>query len=151
MWPDLKHPGNCQEFRSDYAHRAGCFRKCLRRRFGTVARWRKLTGRSDTEVDTIVPLTGTGKDLLYWEWWRFQREAFGRFLRAGHAAIRKVDAKTPLTYALLCGGRWDAATEDADLPFLDHVGQTEQLGACDPVLRNKPPGINVDRSYDPPK
>jgi len=98
------------------------FRENLRQRFGAVGKWNRLTGRDDSSFDEIAPPTGTGKSLLYWEWWRFQREAFGKFLRAGHEAIREIDDHTPVTYALLCGGRWDAATEDADLPFLELQG-----------------------------
>ena len=98
------------------------FREDLRQRFQTVDRWNRLADRDDPAFDQITPSTGTGKSLLYWEWWRFQREAFGKFLRAGHAAIRQVDGRTRVTYALLCGNRWDAATEDADLPFLELQG-----------------------------
>ena len=78
------------------------FRENLAKRFGAVGKWNKLTARKDPSFDEITPPTGTGKSLLYWEWWRFQRGAFGRFLRAGHAAIREIDAQTPVTYALLC-------------------------------------------------
>ncbi len=98
------------------------FRATLRKRFGTIARWREQTGARDASFAEIIPGTGTGKSLAYWEWWRFQREAFGRFLAAGHAAAREVDPQTPVTYALLCGGRWDAATEDAALGFLELQG-----------------------------
>ena len=52
----------------------------------------------------------------------FRSETFGAFLRGGHEAIRSADPRTPVTYALLCGNRWDAATEDADLPFLELQG-----------------------------
>ena len=98
------------------------FRVNLRQRFGTIGKWNRLAGRADPAFDGITPPTGTGKSLLYWEWWRYQREAFGAFLRAGHGAIRETDDRVPVTYALLCGGRWDAATEDADLPFLKLQG-----------------------------
>lgn len=100
----------------------GLFRQSLRARFGSVDRWRTLSGRNDGTFEEIVPPTGAGNDVLYWEWWRFQRETFGGYLAVGHAACQGVDPRTPTTYALLCGGRWDAATEDADLPFLGIQG-----------------------------
>ena len=98
------------------------FHAALRRRFGTIERWKRLTGRADPAFEAIIPPTGAGRDLLYWEWWRFQRQTFSRFLHAGYDGIRRHDPTTPVTYALLCGGRWDAATEDADLRFLEWQG-----------------------------
>ncbi|MDX9978871.1 MAG: beta-galactosidase [Lentisphaeria bacterium] len=98
------------------------FRRNLEHRFGDIGAWRRLTGGGETSFAEIVPPKGSDDSLLYWEWWRFQRETFGAFLRGGHEAIRSVDPRTPVTYALLCGNRWDAATEDADLPFLELQG-----------------------------
>lgn len=98
------------------------FRNTLRGRFGSIETWCALTGRQDAGFGDIVPPTGAGNDALYWEWWRFQRESFGRYLQAGHMACRAADPGTPTTYALLCGGRWDAATEDADVPYLTIQG-----------------------------
>jgi hypothetical protein len=98
------------------------FRRNLETRFGDIGDWRRLTGGEETSFAEIVPPMGSGDSLLYWEWWRFQRESFGAFLHGGHDAIRNVDPRTPVTYALLCGNRWDAATEDADLPFLELQG-----------------------------
>ena len=98
------------------------FRRMLEKRFGTIANWQRLTGRKDKSFADIIPPTGQNNSLLFWEWWRFQREVFGQYLRVGHEAVRAVAPDTPVTYALLCGNRWDAATEDADLPFLELQG-----------------------------
>ncbi|MBT3377909.1 MAG: hypothetical protein HN742_16790 [Lentisphaerae bacterium] len=98
------------------------FRASLADRFGTVENWNEKTGMACASFADVTPPTGSGSSLLYWEWWRFQREAFGGYLRAGHDACRRVDPAKPVTYALLCGGRWDAATEDAALDFLEIQG-----------------------------
>ena len=120
-WVGRNKSGSYQSLGFDAATQQA-FHEALRGRFGSIGRWNKLTGRTDASFDAIVPSTGTGKDLAYWEWWRYQREVFGEFLRAGHKALREVDPRTPVTYALLCGGRWDAATEDAALDFLELQG-----------------------------
>lgn len=141
------------------------FRQNLERRFGDIATWQRLTGRDDASFAAIVPPTGQNDSLLFWEWWRFQREVFGAYLRAGHDAIRAVDPQTPVTYALLCGGRWDPATEDADLPFLELQGDNlyyhwdkNWLGYCLRLSRRIGPGrpilltetgINTNRFPDP--
>jgi hypothetical protein len=141
------------------------FRQYLKQRFGDIATWNRLTGREDKSFAAIVPPTGQGNSLLFWEWWRFQRQAFGQYLRAGHDAIHKVDAKIPVTYALLCGNRWDAATEDADLPFLELQGDnlyyhwdkdwvkygirlSRRIGPARPAVVTET-GINTDRYSDP--
>ena len=141
------------------------FRKTLQERFGDIANWRRLTGREDTDFASILPPRGQNDSLLFWEWWRFQREAFGCFLRAGHAAIHAADPETPVTYALLCGNRWDAATEDADLPFLELQGDnlyyhwdqdwvkyairlSRRIGPGRPILVTET-GVNTQRYPDP--
>jgi len=117
-----------QNASGDYQHLGfddqtlGLFRQRLSERFSSIENWRAMTGREDASFADIVPPTGAVQDLLYWEWWRYQRESFGGYLKAAHDACRRVDPGTPTTYALLCGGRWDAATEDADLPFLEIQG-----------------------------
>lgn len=98
------------------------FHDTLEARFGSIEKWNRLTGRKDPSFNTITPPTGSAPYLLYWEWWRFQRRAFSDFMRSGYVGIREADPRTPVTYALLCGGRWDAATEDADLAFLEQQG-----------------------------
>jgi len=141
------------------------FRKTLAERFGTIANWRRLTGRDEQSFADITPPTGQNKSLLFWEWWRFQRQAFGQYLRAGHEAIHAVAPDTPVTYALLCGNRWDAATEDADLPFLELQGDNlyyhwdkswldysirlaRRIGPGRPALITET-GINTQRFADP--
>lgn len=141
------------------------FRRNLEQRFGDIATWQRLTGRDDASFAAIVPPTGQNDSLLFWEWWRFQREAFGAYLKAGHDAIRAVDPSTPVTYALLCGSRWDAATEDADLPFLELQGDnlyyhwdknwlgycirlSRRIGPSRPILLTET-GINTNRFPDP--
>jgi hypothetical protein len=141
------------------------YRANLKKRFGDIATWNRLTGSVDQAFGDIVPPTGQKNSLAFWEWWRFQREAFGLYLRAGHDALRAVAPDTPVTYALLCGNRWDPATEDADLPFLELQGDnlyyhwdkdwvkygirlSRRIGPGRPALVTET-GINTDRYADP--
>jgi hypothetical protein len=141
------------------------YRASLGKRFGDIATWNRLTGSNDTSFAVVVPPTGQSNSLAFWEWWRFQRQAFGEYLKAGHDALRAAAPNTPVTYALLCGNRWDPATEDADLPFLELQGDnlyyhwdkdwvkygirlSRRIGPGRPALVTET-GINTDRYPDP--
>ncbi len=98
------------------------FRKWLKRRFPTPEAFEKHYGEALPDFDAYRPATGTGTHPLFGEWWHFQRDQCHQFLRAGHEAIKAIDPDRPTTYARLCGGRWDPATEDLVLDFSGTVG-----------------------------
>jgi len=100
----------------------------INRRFSSVEHWNQLTGRNDPSVDAIRPPRRVTPGNDYWEWWLFSRQAFADFLSSGREGIRQFDPKTPVSYALLCGNRWDSATEDAPLGFLDIQGDNLYWG-----------------------
>ena len=98
------------------------FRGWLRDRFPTPEAFEAHYGEPPPDFDTHRPATGTQESAIYGEWWTFLRHHTEGFFRAGHEALKAADAKTPTTYARLCGGRWDPATEDLRLDFAETVG-----------------------------
>ncbi|MCC7495054.1 MAG: beta-galactosidase [Fimbriimonadaceae bacterium] len=90
------------------------FRAHLAQRYGEVARLNTAAGTTFGSFAEVVPPTGTNKSLVWWEWWQFRRAEVARFLQAGAAAVAAADPGRPITYARLCGNRWDPITEDLD-------------------------------------
>lgn len=104
------------------------YHRWISRRFGSVENWNRLTGRRDASISEVKPPGGVLPRNDFWEWWLFNRRAFADFLKSGYEGVRSIDLKTPVSYALLCGNRWDAATEDAALDFLDVQGDNLYWG-----------------------
>ncbi len=98
------------------------FRKWLKKRFPTPEDFERHYGETPPDFDTYRPPTASTKDPLFGEWWHFQRDQCYQFLRAGHEVVKAIDPDRPTTYARLCGGRWDPATEDLILDFSKTVG-----------------------------
>ncbi len=101
---------------------AARYRDHLRQRFGDIETWNRLTGEHQPDFAALQPPAGKVEGPQYYEWLRFLRASFNDFLQAGWEGVREVDRQTPVSYALLCGNRWDPATEDADLDFLELQG-----------------------------
>ncbi|OGV75357.1 MAG: hypothetical protein A3K19_08975 [Lentisphaerae bacterium RIFOXYB12_FULL_65_16] len=122
----------CDEGRYEYVGfddaTVRAYQRWISQRFRTIEDWNRLTGRSDASFDSICPPRGAAKDSAWWEWWLFNRQVFGEFMKSGYEGIRRYDPATPVSYALLCGNRWDAATEDAALGFLDIQGDNLYWG-----------------------
>lgn len=95
------------------------FHRYLQQRFETVQRLNTLCG---THAARFTDLTPPGSGPLRYEWWRFLRLSFERFLKAGHEALKSVAPQAHTCYAKLMA-RWDPCCEDAELRFLDVGGQ----------------------------
>ncbi len=117
-----------QDSRKNYVYHGfdpvtlAAFRQRLGQRFGTIDQLNTAAGTRFASFDEVTPPGGVDRSVVWWEWWLFQRSTVTAMLRAGVEGIREVDRTAPITYARLCGNRWDPATEDLDLPFTELAG-----------------------------
>ena len=93
----------------------------LARRFGSVERFRQLTGQNRQSFSAVLPPLGLTPSPEFYEWWLFMRDGFAGFLEEGWKGLRSVGVVRPSTYQEPTGVRWDPASERVRLPFLELV------------------------------
>ncbi len=95
------------------------FARWLQERFGTVERFNAACG---TNFASLSEVQAPGEGKVRYQWWLFLREVFDSYMRAGYEAVKAVAPALNVSYAKLMGLRWDPATEDARLQFLEVQG-----------------------------
>jgi len=95
------------------------FAHWLQERFGTVERFNAACG---TNFASLSEVKAPGEGKVRYQWWLFLREVFDSYMRSGYGAVKAVAPALNVSYAKLMGLRWDPATEDARLQFLEVQG-----------------------------